>query len=421
MAEDYYKEWLGIDPKTHQPDMPPDHYTLLGLPHFCHHAGAVEISAKQRLEKLDKFAMLPERLKREAATRMMNEVATARVALSDPKHYKRYDELMAKKMGLKVPDREVPPPSNLLPLLEDEQAYELELGDDAPAAPTGVKPLDASLAAMDGPEIQVEADLNAPRTTNTAPIPFSAIIIALSILFVLILGVVIGIVMFLGADESEDTTPQFPVAAINPKPADDAVELNPSNNTNKAAAKNPEDMDLGKAHVADDYDRPVIGNSYRVRATSGKGASIVGQKLELVIGGTENGESRVEYTPMQADTPIQQVSFNLSLDPKATFVLALANGSLRLTLKNTAQGIVSEARPGGPPSAQAEYPVIPGDGKGLSVRARRTPYSIFWYINDVLVATSPSMDPRTTATVTFSLMGTPDTKASIDNVQVWYP
>ena len=58
MAEDYYKEWLGIDPGTHQPDMPPDHYTLLGLPHFCHHAGAVEISAKQRLEKLDKFAML---------------------------------------------------------------------------------------------------------------------------------------------------------------------------------------------------------------------------------------------------------------------------------------------------------------------------------------------------------------------------
>ncbi|HCD33823.1 MAG TPA: hypothetical protein DER01_15540, partial [Phycisphaerales bacterium] len=115
MAEDYYKEWLGIDPSTHQPDMPPDHYTLLGLPHFCHHPGAVEISAKQRLEKLDKYAMLPERLKREAATHMMNEVATARVALSDPKHYKRYDELLSKKLGLKVPDKDVPPPSNIMP------------------------------------------------------------------------------------------------------------------------------------------------------------------------------------------------------------------------------------------------------------------------------------------------------------------
>ncbi|HAI10791.1 MAG TPA: hypothetical protein DCM28_03750 [Phycisphaerales bacterium] len=421
MAEDYYKEWLGIDPSTHQPDMPPDHYTLLGLPHFCHHPGAVEISAKQRLEKLDKYAMLPERLKREAATHMMNEVATARVALSDPKHYKRYDELLSKKLGLKVPDKDVPPPSNIMPLLEDEQAYELELDDEGPAAPTGVKPLDASLAAMDGPEIQVEADLNASRTTNTAPIPFTTIIIALSVLFVLILGGVIGVVMFLGSDGDPKPASPFPTAVINPEPGDDAVERNPANKSSKPIAKNPEDMDLGKATIVDDFNRPIIGNNYRVRASAGNGASIVGQKLEMIVGGTDNGESRVEYTPMQSDVAIQQVSFNLDLGPKSTFILLLANDRLRLTLKHTQAGITTEARPGGPPSAQTEYPTIPHSNSGMTVRARRTPYSIFWYVNEILVATSPSMDPSSTATVALRLKGTPGTKATIDNVQVWYP
>lgn len=420
MAADYYKEWLGIDPRTHEPDMPPDHYTLLGLPHFCHHPGAVEISAKQRLEKLDKFAMLPERMKREAATQMMNEVATARVALSDPKHYQRYDQLLAKKLGVKVPDKDVPPPSNLMPLLEDDQAYELELGDEAPAAPTGVKPLDASLAAMDGPDIQVEADLNASRSPAAAPIPFTTIIIGLSVLFVLILGGVIGVVMFLGSGNDQQTTTQFQTTVINPKPGDDAPELNPASNT-KPAAKNPEDENLGDPTVSENFDHANLSNSFRVRATAGKGASIENQKLELVIGGSENGISRVEFTPMQANVPITQTSFNLTLDPKATFILGLANDRLRLTLKLTDTGISCEARPGGPPAAQSEYPVIATDGKGMIIRARRTPYNVLWYINEILVASSPSIDPVSTATVNFSLQGTPGNKAIIDNVQVWYP
>lgn len=421
MAADYYKQWLGIAPDTHQPDLPPDHYTLLGLPHFCHHSGAVEISAKQRLEKLDKFAMLPERLKREAATRMMNEVATARVALSDPKHYQQYDHLIAKKLGLKIPDQEVPPPSNLLGLLEDDQAYELELVDEAPAAPTGVKPLDASLAEMDGPEIQVEADLNASRAPASAPIPFTTIIVALSVLFLLILGIVIGIVMFMGGKDDQQTSTQFQTAVINPKPADDAVELTPDKPANKPTASNPEDADLGQPNVKDEFDRLLIGNSYRVRATSGKGASIENQKLEITVGGSGMGESRVEYTPMQTDVPIQQVSFTASLSPKAALVVGLASGTLKLTIKTQDTGITCEARPGGPPGAQAAYPVVPGDGKNFTVRARRTQYNILWYINDVLVASSPSIDPRSTATVIFSLQGSGGNKAAIDNVQVWYP
>ncbi|MAX27387.1 MAG: hypothetical protein CMJ19_23060 [Phycisphaeraceae bacterium] len=421
MAADYYKEWLGIDPSTHEPDMPPDHYTLLGLPHFCHHPGAVEISAKQRLEKLDQFAMLPDRKKRETATRMMNEVATARVALSDAKNYQRYDQLLSKRLGTKVPTKDVPPPSNLLPLLEDDQAYELELDDDVAPAPAGQGPLDASLAEMDGPEIQVEADLNAPRAQNSSPIPFAAIIIALSILFLLVIAIVIGVVMIMGSSDDQQQTQQFQTAVIDPKPADDAVELNPANKTGKPRSTNPEDKDLGKAHAGENFDSEILSNNFRVRATAGKGATIVNQKLNMVIGGSENGESRVEYTPMQSDAPIQQVRMTVTLQPKATFVLSLASDSVRLTLKHTDQGIVSEAKPGSPPAAQAEYPVIPSDGKSITVRARRTPYNILWYVNELPVATSPSMDPRSTANVTLRLLGTPGTQTQVDNIEVWYP
>jgi hypothetical protein len=273
---------------------------------------------------------------------------------------------------------------------------------------------------MDGPEIQVEADLNASRAPSAAPIPFTAIIIALSVLFLLILGIVIGVVMYMGGSDDKKTTTQFQTAVINPQPAEDAVERNLAGG-GKVTSKNPEDVDLGTPDVKDDYDRQLIGNNYRVRATSGKGASIENQKLEMTIGGSENGESRVEFTPMQADVPIAQVSFNLTFDPKATFVLALANGSVRFTLKNSAAGITADARPGSPPGAQTEYPVTPSDGKGITLRARRTQYSILWYLNEILVANSPSIDPRTTATVMFSLQGPAGSKAVIDNVQVWYP
>ena len=419
MAEDFYKQWLGINASTHEPDMPPDHYTLLGLPHFCHHPEAVEISAKQRLENLDKFAMLPDRKKREAATRIMNEVATARVALSDPKNYDRYDQLISKKLGIKVPSKEVPPPSNLLPLLQDQQAYELDLGDAVPDAP-GVKPLDASLADIDGPEIRAEVDLNPSRTANSNPIPFTAIILSLSVLFLLILGIVIGAVMVLSDDES-DTKTQFKTTVINPQPADDAAEFLPDEPSQSSAPQKAEDRKIGKPDVSDDYGRLILGNSYRVRATAGKGAKIENKKLEMIIGGSDNGETRVEYTPMQADVPIKQVNFNLTFDSKSTFVLALANGRIRLTLNFTGSQLTVAARPGGPAASQIQYPTITTDGKNINVRARRTPDSIIWYINELPVAISPAIDPRATATVTFSLLGTPGSKALLDNMQVWYP
>ncbi|MBL4700984.1 MAG: hypothetical protein JKX85_06985 [Phycisphaeraceae bacterium] len=419
MAEDFYKQWLGINASTHEPDMPPDHYTLLGLPHFCHHPEAVEISAKQRLENLDKFAMLPDRKKREAATRIMNEVATARVALSDPKNFQRYDQLLSQKLGIKVPDKEVPPPSNLLPLLQDQQAYELDLGDDVSDAP-GIKPLDASLAEMDGPEIHAEADFNATRTVNSNPIPFTAIILSLSVLFLLILGIVIGAVMLLSDDESDAKT-QFKTTVINPKPADDSVELLPVESVRSNMPQKSEDRKLGKPDVSDDYDRLTLGNSYRVRATAGRGAKIENKKLAMTIGGNDNGETRVEYTPMQADVPIKQVNFNLTLDSKSTFVFALANGRIRLTLKFTGSQLTVAARPGGPATVQTQYPTITTDGKNINIRARRTPDSILWYINELPVAISPAIDPRETATATFSLLGTPGSKAFLDNTQVWYP
>ena len=422
MAIDYYKQWLGITPGTHEPGMPPDHYTLLGLPHFCHHAEAVEISAKQRLEKLDKYAMLPDRIKREAATQIMNEVATARVALSSPQNYQRYDQLLAKRLKVSVPKNEVPPPSNLLPLLQDQEAYELDLGDDVPAAPTGVQPLDESFADVDGPEIHAEADFDAPRETPSAAVPFKTIIIALSALFILVLGVVIAIVMMMSGDDPAKDT-QFQTTLINPQPADMATELGTKDKT-KDNASTAQKKKLGKPHVTDNFDRILIGTNYRIRSTAGQGqgASVENEKLELNIGGTGNGQTRVEYTPMQADVPIKQINFQLDLDLKGVFQLALANGSVRFTITpKDAISLTADASPGAPPTGLDQYPTLSTKGQGLNNKAIRTEYNIDWYINETHMATSPSMDPNSTATVTFNLKGPVGTKASIDNIQVWYP
>lgn len=423
MATDYYKQWLGINPGTHEPGMPPDHYTLLGLPHFCHHAEAVEISAKQRLEKLDKYAMLPDRIKREAATQIMNEVATARVALSSPQNYQRYDQLLAKRLKVNVPKKDVPPPSNLLPLLQDQEAYELDLGDDVPSAPTGVQPLDESLADVDGPEIHAEADFESPRESTSSPAPFKTIIIALSALFVLILGIVIAIVMIMGGDDpSKNTSSQTTV--INPQPADMATEMGTQNTPSQSSSAKKKK--LGPPHVTDHFDRVLIGSSYRVRSTAdkGQGAGIEKEKLQILIGGTGIGQTRVEYTPMQADVPIKQVSFDvdLTLNLQGTFLLALANGSVRFTIKpNDTISITAKASPGSPPVASDPYPVISTKGNGLNIKAIRTEDNIDWYINETHMATSPAMEPNSTATITFSLKGPQGTQAIIDNIQVWYP
>ncbi len=415
MANDLYQEWLNIDSATHEPGMPPNHYALLGLPAFCHHSGAIALAAKQRLEKLDAYTMLPDRAKRDAATRIMNEIATAKVALTDPKHYKPYDQRLAQQLGVMVPQQEVSPPSNLIPL--DGQDYDLELDDEAPPPPTdqgGVAPLDASLMDVDGPQLDAQADLSAPRDKPTTAVPFVAIAVSLGVLVLLILGIVIAVIMMVQpetTDPGAETT--APTAQTTEQANDPEAFDQPATPTTPVAPANQPD-------AIDTFGRPLLGPNYRIRTSEGKGAIIADHKMLLVLGGKEYGQTRVEYTPMASQKSIKHISLTMALDHKATFTIAIANNRLRLTLKHTNAGIEVKASPGSPPGNEINWPIIESTADNLQLQIERNPESVTWRINNQIVATSPTINPRKTPTITFELAGIGGTTTAISNLKVWY-
>jgi hypothetical protein len=86
MAEDLYSLWLKVPPGAR----PPDHYALLGLSRSADRA-TIESQVQARLDVLDRYALHPDPTKRDACQKMMNEVARARVVLSDPQKRAAYD------------------------------------------------------------------------------------------------------------------------------------------------------------------------------------------------------------------------------------------------------------------------------------------------------------------------------------------
>jgi len=99
MSRDVYSEWLKIPPGSR----PPDHYALLGLARFCRDQGAIETAARERLTRLDRYAMHPDRATRDRVQDMMDEVAQARVDLIDPRRQQAYDEELARSLGVSAP------------------------------------------------------------------------------------------------------------------------------------------------------------------------------------------------------------------------------------------------------------------------------------------------------------------------------
>src|SRR5688572_2438929 len=87
MPEDLYTTWLNVPPGPR----PPDHYALLGLPRFAGTREEVEEAAHRQLARLDRFALHPDKARRDECQRMMNEVARARGVLVNPERRAAYD------------------------------------------------------------------------------------------------------------------------------------------------------------------------------------------------------------------------------------------------------------------------------------------------------------------------------------------
>lgn len=100
MAADFYTEWLQVPPG----ERPPDHYALLGLPLFCDDKATIDKAARKRLARLDRYGIHPDPAKRDTCHRLMNEVARARVVLATPARKQPYDQELARRRGLVVPE-----------------------------------------------------------------------------------------------------------------------------------------------------------------------------------------------------------------------------------------------------------------------------------------------------------------------------
>jgi len=99
MAVDFYTKWLDVPSGPR----PPDYYTLLGVEVFCDDLDAIEAATRQRLTRLDDFALHPDRQTRQVVQDMMNQVARARVDLVNPDRRPDYDRRLAEQLGVPVP------------------------------------------------------------------------------------------------------------------------------------------------------------------------------------------------------------------------------------------------------------------------------------------------------------------------------
>src|SRR6478735_8900016 len=85
---DPYHRWLGI-PKTHRP---PTHYQLLGLTSGETDADVIEEAAVRQTTYLRSYQVGPHAAD---CTRILNEVAQARIVLLNPQKKKAYDATLA--------------------------------------------------------------------------------------------------------------------------------------------------------------------------------------------------------------------------------------------------------------------------------------------------------------------------------------
>ena len=95
MSFDPYHKWLGIPPR----DQPPNHYRLLGLELFEEHTDVICNAADQRMAHVKSFALKH----RVESQTILNELAMARVVLSDPKKKCMYDDFLRETLAEKSP------------------------------------------------------------------------------------------------------------------------------------------------------------------------------------------------------------------------------------------------------------------------------------------------------------------------------
>ena len=409
MAEDLYHAWLSVSTQGREANATPNAYDLLCMPRFCHHKSAAEEAARRQMEKLDKFSITPDSQKRDMASRMMNEVAQARLIVTEEKRYQQYDPKLAQQLGVAVPTEEVAAPPDLIPI--GEGGTRLDMGDaaSAPVDQGDMQRLDKSLIGSDVPEIKAEADLTAPRekgVSDVVPIP---ILIGGG---VVIVALVIAVVMLLSSDTKDQTADWPGDAPPALTPGARVVADRPAG----GAAQQPV---VAVPDTLDEYDRPLLGRDrYEEQASDTAKATIENGKLVLLVPGEEEGDVRLKFTPSDDARPIERMSCEVTLDGEQSMLsIAISTGGLRLVLTRSGQIIRVESSPGLP--AGDSWLEFDASKKGLFIQVERQESKVVWKVNNESVAICPQIPPRGTPNVLFSLRAFSGAKATIDNLTIY--
>lgn len=162
MTKDRYTQWLKIPPG----ERPPDHYTLLGLPHFCEDAQRIAQASHDRLDELDKYSLSKDPASRSDCQRIMNEVARALVVLTDAGKRLAYDVKLAAKLGIAPPQAMIMPAQESPPISEPPRVQSVTAHEQP--AQTTVRAAPVSPTARQAPA-------HAPQVAKRQrPVPLSA-------------------------------------------------------------------------------------------------------------------------------------------------------------------------------------------------------------------------------------------------------
>src|SRR5262245_7637557 len=105
MSFDPYYKWLGIPPE----EQPPNHYRLLGLSLYEHNTDAIENAGDRQMGHVRTFQAGPQGVH---SQRLLNEIASARLALLDPAKKRAYDEALRARLAPPAP----PVPAAAVPI-----------------------------------------------------------------------------------------------------------------------------------------------------------------------------------------------------------------------------------------------------------------------------------------------------------------
>ena len=123
MPDDFdpYKSWLSISPEQ----QPPDHYQLLGINRYEPSIKIIERAVNQRVELLQNLSNGPNVVH---AQKLLNEIAAARVCLTDPQKKSAYDRQL--QNPAKPVQRNVPTESKPKPAMPESSVPNIQIQDD---------------------------------------------------------------------------------------------------------------------------------------------------------------------------------------------------------------------------------------------------------------------------------------------------